>query len=305
MTAAEPVAELVDVHKAYGKVEALRGVSLALAPGETVALLGLNGAGKSTAINLLLGLRRPDRGAVRLLGGNPRNPSVRAGIGATPQETAFPLRLTCREVIELVRRHYPRALPATQVIERFGLDAFADRQTGGLSGGQRRRLALALAFVGQGQAVFLDEPTTGLDADVRRGLWRVMRDYVAGGGALFLTTHYLEEAQALADRVVLIDRGQVLLSGTVDEIRALVALQRVSLNAAELPASTGVVAHQRDGDRHHLLTNDADTLVRALVRQDVPFHDLEVGPLSLEEAVLALLDRRKAGDATGMAEADG
>jgi len=299
MTAAGPVAELVDVHKAYGEVEALRGVSLALAPGETVALLGLNGAGKSTAINLLLGLRRPDRGTVRLLGGDPRTPSVRAGIGATPQETAFPLRLKCREVIELVRRHYPQALPTAHVVERFGLDAFADRQTGGLSGGQRRRLALALAFVGQGRAVFLDEPTTGLDADVRRGLWRVMRDYVAGGGALFLTTHYLEEAQALADRVVLIDHGQVLLSGTVDEIRALVALQRVSLDAAELPALAGVVARQSDGGRHHLLTNDADALVRTLVGQGVPFRDLEVGPLSLEDAVLALLDRRKAGEAGG------
>jgi len=194
MAPVAPVAELIDVDKSYGAVTALKGVSLSLAPGETVALLGLNGAGKTTAINLLLGLRRPDRGEVRLDGGDPRTPAVRAAIGATPQETAFPQRLRCTEVIELVRRHYPDPLPAAVVIERFGLGDFAHRQTGGLSGGQRRRLALALAFVGQGRAVFLDEPTTGLDADVRRSLWRVMRDYVAGGGALLLTTHYLEEA---------------------------------------------------------------------------------------------------------------
>ncbi len=283
------VAELADVHKRYGATEALRGVSLTVAEGEIVALLGPNGAGKTTAINLLLGLRWPDRGAATVYGRDPREPGARRRIGATPQDTAFPLHLHGRELIELVRAHFPDPLATTELIERFGLSEFVDRQTGGLSGGQKRRLALALAFAGNGDAVFLDEPTTGLDAGVRRDLWGVMRDFAQRGGTLLLTTHYLEEAEALADRVILIDHGCIRLQGGIEEIRARVGLKRVHLQAPELPQLAGVAGAESVENRHVLLTEDADKLVRELVASGAEFSDLQIRPVSLEEAVLTVL----------------
>ena len=283
------VAELADAHKRFGATEALRGVSLTVAAGEIVALLGPNGAGKTTAINLLLGLRRPDRGTARLYGRDPRDPIARRNIGVTPQDTAFPARLHGGDVIELVRAHFPNPMATTELIERFGLADFVDRQTGGLSGGQKRRLALALAFAGNADAVFLDEPTTGLDAGVRRDLWRVMADFAASGGTLLLTTHYLEEAEALASRVVLIDHGRIRLQGGVEEIRARVGLKRVHLRAPELPELAGVTGSESVDDRHAILTKDADSLVRELVASGVVFRDLEIRPVSLEEAILTAL----------------
>ncbi|MDP6565219.1 MAG: ABC transporter ATP-binding protein [Alphaproteobacteria bacterium] len=283
------VAQLADVHKRFGATEALRGVSLEVGRGEIVALLGPNGAGKTTAINLLLGLRRPDAGTARLFDRDPRQPAARRRIGVTPQETAFPLRLHGRDVIELVRAHFPEPMATTALIDQFGLGEFVDRQTGGLSGGQKRRLALALAFAGNADAVFLDEPTTGLDAGVRRELWRLMAEFAANGGTLLLTTHYLEEAEALASRVVLIDHGRIRMQGTVAEIRDRVGLKRVHLRAAKLPELSGVAEAESTEGRHVILTHDADGLVRELVASGAAFEDLEIRPVSLEEAVLTAL----------------
>tara|TARA_B100000676_G_C18070209_1_gene843774 strand:+ start:1534 stop:2211 length:678 start_codon:yes stop_codon:yes gene_type:complete len=221
------VAELIDVHKRFADTEALRGLSMTVMQGEIVAVLGPNGAGKTTAMNLLLGLRQPDQGTVRLYGQDPRNWCARRNIGVTPQDTDFPEALISREIIELVRTHFPKPASTSDLIERFGLEGFVDRQTGGLSGGQKRRLALALAFAGNPDVAFLGEPTTGLDPGVRRDFWRTMKDFANQGGTLLLTTHYLEEAEALASRVVLIDRGQILMEGNVEEIRAQVGLMRV------------------------------------------------------------------------------
>ncbi len=283
------VAELSDVHKRYGATEALRGVSLTVGEGEIVALLGPNGAGKTTAINLMSGLRRPDRGTARLFGRDPRDPVARRSIGVTPQDTAFPVRLTGREVIALVRDHFPDPVATPDLIGRFGLEEFVDRQTGGLSGGQRRRLALALAFAGRADVVFLDEPTTGLDAGVRRDFWDAVRAFAGNGGTVLLTTHYLEEAEALASRAVLIDHGRIRLAGGIDDIRARVGLKRVELCAPALPALDGVAGIGNTGDRHALLTRDADALVRELVARGVDFRDLEIRPVSLEDAITTAL----------------
>jgi ABC-2 type transport system ATP-binding protein len=215
---AQAVAELRGIHKHYGEVEALRGVDLDIRPGELVALLGPNGAGKTTAVSILLGQRRPDAGSARLFGRDPTLPATRRLVGATPQVAGFPDNLTLAEVVDFVRVHYPDAAATPELLGRLGLAELAGRRAGGLSSGQQRRLAVALAFAGRPRLVVLDEPTTGLDVEARRGLWEELRAFVADGGAVLLTTHYLEEAQALASRVVVIADGQVVAHGSVEDI---------------------------------------------------------------------------------------
>jgi ABC-2 type transport system ATP-binding protein len=283
------LARTVEVTHRYGDTLALDGVSLEVTSGELVGLLGPNGAGKSTLVNLLTGIRRPSSGLVELCGGDPCLPANRRSLGVTPQETGLPSSLRVGEVVDFVRAHYPDAMTRDELLDRFGLAALVRRQTGGLSGGQKRRVAVALAFVGRPRVVFLDEPTTGLDVEARRSLWEGIRSFHADGGTVVLTSHYLEEIEALARRVVVIGGGRVLVDDTVAAVRGLVAIRRVSLTAAAtLPGLDGVVGQERDGDRVHLLTPDADQLVRDLVRHDVPFTDLEVRPTSLEEAFLTL-----------------
>ncbi|MFC3503799.1 ABC transporter ATP-binding protein [Micromonospora krabiensis] len=272
----------------YGDVLALDRVDLDVRAGELVGLLGPNGAGKSTLMNLLVGLRRPTSGRVELFGGDPRDPASRRQIGVTPQETGLPGTLRVGEVVDFVSAHYPDPVPRGELLERFGLTAHARRQTGGLSGGQRRRLAVALAFVGRPRLVLLDEPTTGLDVEARHTLWDAIRAFHDDGGTVLLTSHYLEEVEALARRVVVIGQGRVLADDTVDAVRAVVGVRRVSLVADDLPTLPGVVRTERIDGRSHLLTTDADQLVRDLVTAGVPFADLEVRPTSLEEAFLAI-----------------
>jgi ABC-2 type transport system ATP-binding protein len=195
--------------------------------------------GKTTAISILLGLRRPDTGRVELFGREPWHPAARAAIGATPQDAAFPQTLRVGEVVDLVRAHYGRPEPRDQLLERFGLREVARRQTGGLSGGQRRRLALALAFAGRPRAVFLDEPTTGLDVEARRSVWAEIERYGEGGGTVLLTTHHLEEAERLASRIVLVAAGRVVAQGTSAELTRLAgaaALEEAFLSLVEAGA---------------------------------------------------------------------
>jgi ABC-2 type transport system ATP-binding protein len=283
------LARAVEVSRRYGDVLALDRLSLDVAAGELVGLLGPNGAGKSTLLSLLTGLRRPTSGRVELFGGDPRNPIHRRGLGVTPQETGLPPSLRVGEVVDFVRAHYPDPLGRAEALTRFGLADLVKRQTGGLSGGQKRRLAVALAFVGRPRIVFLDEPSTGLDVEARHALWDGVREFHAEGGTIVLTSHYLEEVEALARRVVVIGGGRVLADDTVPAVRDMVAIRRVSLTSAvPLPDLPGAIGTERDGDRTHLLTADADRLVRDLVRNDVAFADLEVRPTSLEEAFLTL-----------------
>ena len=292
-----PLAELLDVEKKFGAVAALRGVSLAVGAGEVVALLGANGAGKTTAIEVLLGLRRPGRGEARLMGRPPRDLAARRRIGVTPQESAFPPNLRVREVIDFVRAHYEAPGATGDAIEGFGLAGVAERRTGGLSGGERRRLAVALAFVGRPVLMFLDEPTVGLDVMSRREIWRQARAYVTGGGTLLLTTHYLEEAEALASRIVLIDRGRIRFSGGVEDVRARLGVRRVAFRAAGLPPLPGLVEQRESEGRFELLVRDSDAVVRALAASGAGFADLSVTGVPLEDAVVALLEERSPGGA--------
>jgi ABC-2 type transport system ATP-binding protein len=284
----QAVAELRGVHKRYGKVEALGGIDLEIHPGELVALLGPNGAGKTTAVSILLGQRRPDAGSARLFGRDPTLPAARRPVGATLQESGFPDNLTVAEVVDLVRVHYPDPAPRRELLDRFGLTEVATRRAGGLSGGQTRRLAVALAFAGRPQAVVLDEPTTGLDVESRHRLWEVVRAFVATSGAVLLTTHYLEEAQALASRVVVIADGQIIAQGSVDDITARTGLSRVHLQAPALPELPGVTHVEANNGSYTLYTADPDGLVRALALKGVAFSGLRVERASLEEAFIHL-----------------
>lgn len=280
------------VVKRYGDVVAVDEVDLEVHTGEVVGLLGPNGAGKTTLLQLLTGLRRPTSGHVDVLGGDPTDPARRRGLGVTPQETGLPPTLKVGEALDFVSRHYPDPLPPDEALARFDLTDLAGRQTGGLSGGQKRRLAVALAFVGRPQLVALDEPTTGLDVDSRQRLWAAVREYHQDGGAVVLTSHYLEEVEALADRVVIVVGGRVVTDGATDGVRARVGGRELAFRVPvpwdphDLP---GLAACTADGDRWRVRAHDADAVVRALVQQGVPFTDLEVHAASLEEAFLDLV----------------
>jgi len=283
-----PIAELNNVEKRYGTVEALRGVDLEVKKGELVALLGPNGAGKTTAVNVLLGQRRPDAGTARLFGRNPTEPRARTRVGVTPQQTAFPQNLKVGEVVGLVQAHYPEPGSPSQLLKRFGLDDLERRSAGGLSGGQQRRLALALAFAGNPKAVFLDEPTTGVDVEARHNLWAGISSFVDAGGTALLTTHYLEEAEALASRIVVIDHGSIVADGSVAEITATVGLSQVRLRATRLPDLANADHIEANNGTKIIYTADPDALVRELAAAGVPFEGLEISRAGLEEAFLTL-----------------
>ncbi|UBU17247.1 ABC transporter ATP-binding protein [Nonomuraea gerenzanensis] len=288
------LARAVEVSRRYGEVQALDRVSLDIRAGELVGLLGPNGAGKSTLINLFVGLRRPTSGRVELLGGSPADPVVRRGIGVTPQETGLPEVLRAGEIVDFVSAHFPDREDRGELLARFGLGDLAKRQVGGLSGGQRRRLAVALAFAGRPRLVFLDEPTTGLDVEARRALWDGIRSFHEDGGTVLLTSHYLEEIEALAERVVVVGSGRVLADDTVRAVRDVVGVRRVSLVAEDLPELPGVLGAERVDGRVNLMTADPDRLVVELVRSGTPFSGLEIRPTTLEEAFLTLTAKETA-----------
>ena len=278
--------------KRFGRHVALDGVGLALHKGQLVALLGPNGAGKTTLISILTGLRSADSGIVRLFGADPREPHARRQIGVTPQNIGFPKGLRVREVIDFVRGHSLEPIDADELAERFALGPMLGRVTTALSGGEMRRLALAVAFAGRPFLVFLDEPTTGLDVEMRRRMWDDFRAYVDNGGTVLLTTHYLEEAEALADHLIVVNEGTVVSEGTVDEIRGRLAVTRIRFQAPEPVSLPGFDIRKAENGWCTLETTDPDGAVRALVSANVPFCSLEVMPLRLEEAVIHIWQPR-------------
>jgi ABC-2 type transport system ATP-binding protein len=215
-----PIAELRGVTKRYGEVEALKGIDLAIAPGELVALVGPNGAGKTTAVRILLGLAEPTTGQATLFGHHPASQAAKIRRGALLQVAKVPETLKVREHIELFSSYYPKPLPIAETLAAAGLDPIQNRLFGDLSGGQKQRVLFALAICGNPDLLFLDEPTVGLDVESRRALWGRIRGFVERGASVLLTTHYLEEADALAHRVAVIDRGRIAAEGTPAEIKA-------------------------------------------------------------------------------------
>lgn len=286
------VARLENVSKRLGPTLALDAFNLSIPEGEFVALLGPNGAGKTTAHNILLGLRRPDTGTARLFERDPRHPGSRRLIGVAPQSIGIPVQLKVWEAIDLVRAHFPEPYAASDLLGMFGLGRIASRQVGGLSGGETRRLAVALAFAGRPRALFLDEPTTGVDVEARRNLWAVLTGFVAAGGTILMSTHYLEEAEALASRVAIIDKGRLIAEGSVANMKARVGLKRVSFHASRPPLVGEGSVVTREGDRYSITARDSDRAIREIVRS-CDFSDLTVQPVSLEEAFRWLLQEQR------------
>lgn len=294
MGGGEPVIRLGRAVKRYGATVALDGLDLEIEGAGVTAILGPNGAGKSTAVGLMLGRLLPDAGDVRLFGLDPRDLRARRRVGAMLQSATLPPQLTVREQVSLFAGYYPDPLPVDGAIRLAGLDGLADRRCQALSGGQQRRVQFALAVVGRPALLVLDEPTVGLDLEARRALWSTVRDLVAGGTAVVLTTHHLEEAEALADRVVVIDRGRVLADDTAAGVKALVAARaircRTALSDAALAALPGVRSVARAGAGAVITSAEAERTLRALLTADPDLSDLTVTGATLEEAFVSLTD---------------
>jgi ABC-2 type transport system ATP-binding protein len=288
------VASLQGVSKSYGKVEALRNVDLNIRAGEVVALLGPNGAGKTTTIGLLLGSLQPTRGQVHVFGIEPRRAASRMRVGVMLQVSGVPDTLRVREHIDLFRSYYPRPLDLDTVLEAAGLVGLEHRLYGKLSGGQKQRLHFALALSGNPDLLFLDEPTVGLDVGSRRALWSQIRSVTGQGRTVVLSTHYLEEADALADRIVLIDRGQIIADGTPAAIKQKTGGRKITvvtrLDSASIEDMPGVSNVRRLTHGLEIYASRAEAVVRRLLELDPNLSGLEVTGIGLEEAFLTLTE---------------
>lgn len=293
-----PLARLRAARKRYGDVIALDGVDLAVRQGELVSLLGANGAGKTTAIGLMLGLLRPDGGEAWLLGGTPGSLAARRQTGVMLQDGGVQADLRVHELLRLTRSYYPRPRSVAECVALAGLDGLIERRYDRLSGGQQRRVQFALAVCGRPRLLFLDEPTTGLDIQARQQLWQAVRRLVDGGCGILLTTHYLEEAEALSDRVVVLDRGRVAAEGSVADLRAHVAQRRIrcvsALEPARILAWPGVRSASRDGDRLEVVVDAAELVVRRLLADDPALSDLEVLRAGLADAFIRITREQEA-----------
>jgi ABC-2 type transport system ATP-binding protein len=286
------VASLEGVSKNYGEIRALQSVNFNVHAGKVVALLGPNGAGKTTAVKLLLGLLQPNSGKARVFGGDPTNPENRMRTGAMLQVGRVPETLRVREHIDLFSSYYPKPMPLEEVLAAAGLKKLRDRKFGDLSGGQRQRTLFALAICGDPDLLFLDEPTVGLDVEARRALWEEIRRLVDHGKTVLLTTHYLEEADALADRVAVINQGKIIAEGTPSEIKAQNSGKRIrcvtALSVASLLRIPGVTDARQDREAVEIRAGEAEAVVRALLASDPSLSGLEISSAGLEDAFLAL-----------------
>lgn len=286
--------------KSYGPLHAVRGIDLAIAPGETVALLGPNGAGKSTTIDMVLGLTHPDAGTVSVFG-QPPEQAVRAGsIGAMLQSGALVQYLNVGELVSVVASLYPHPLAVGEVLELTGLSGLADRQTTKLSGGQTQRVRFAISLVGDPDLLVLDEPTAAIDVEGRHEFWDSMRAVARQGKTVLFATHYLEEADAFADRIVVMARGRIVADGAPTEIKAKVGSRTIRATAPDLDVTEakrlpGVTGTQRLGDQIVLTCADADAALYALLATHAGARDIEVRGAGLEEAFLELTGRDEEG----------
>jgi ABC-2 type transport system ATP-binding protein len=306
----EVPALLSGVTKRYANgVVALDQLSLALRAGEIVALLGPNGAGKSTAVKLMMGLCAPTSGTARIFGADPRDTATRLRTGVMLQVGRAPEMLKVREHIAMFRGYYPKPMPYAEIVAAAGLEGIENRYFGQLSGGQKQRLLFALAIAGDPDMVFLDEPTVGLDIEARRGMWKQIRALAARGKTVLLTTHYLEEADALANRIVVIDHGRVICEGTPAEVKAMGAGTTLSAGAAQgvkiirctttladehLLRMPGVMGVEMAGAMTIVTTSTPEATLREMLALDATLTALEVQSPALEDAFLALTARDSA-----------
>jgi ABC-type multidrug transport system ATPase subunit len=286
------IASLESVTRRYGKTVALEGVDLALRRGELVALLGANGAGKTSAIGLWLGLAEPEEGRATLLGGSPLDTEQRRGIGVMMQDVTLAQGMRVRELIAQTASYYPNPMSVEEAMATAHITELASRAYDKLSGGQKRQVQFALAICGRPSVLFLDEPTVGLDVTARENLWAAIRKLRESGCSILLTTHYLEEAEALADRVVVLAKGRVVASGSVDEMRAVVSRRLIRcqsvLSVEELAGWPGVISVARAGGRLVITATDAEGVLRRLLSRDLTVAHVEVQQAGLAEAFVEL-----------------
>lgn len=296
---ATPAVEARNITKNYGSVKALQGISLTIEQGEVVAFLGPNGAGKSTTISLMLGMRRPTSGSVLLFGENPRIADHRRHIGVMLQESGVPGTLKVRELVEMFGRFHDNPLETREALAIAGLTEQANKRMNRLSGGQKQRVYFALALVGNPDVFFLDEPTSGLDVEVRRRFWEQINNQVALGKTIILTTHNLEEADTLANRIIVINQGKIIADGTPADIKRQVGGKHISFHAphltseelCRLPGAQGV---QESNHTFNLYTTQPEFLLATLFRNGAELSELEVKGVGLEEAFLSLTSHHEA-----------
>jgi ABC-2 type transport system ATP-binding protein len=288
-----PVVSFDDVSKHYGSLRAVDGLSLDLRAGETVALLGPNGAGKSTSLDMLLALRKPTSGRIRMFGSDPYH-AVKAGrVGAMLQSGGLMTEVTVRELVTLVTGLQPQPVPVPTTLRRADIEAIADQRVDRLSGGQTQRVRFALAIVGECDLIVLDEPTTAMDVETRRLFWASMKEEVSAGKTLLFATHYLEEADQAADRILVINRGRLLADGTPAEIKERAGAKRISFrldNVDEpvLLGLPGLVSLDMRGDVVQIQSSDSDATLYSLLDAGYRPREVEIGSLGLEQAFLAI-----------------
>jgi ABC-2 type transport system ATP-binding protein len=290
--AAAPAATCVELNslsKAFGAVQAVDGVSISIDVGEIVALLGPNGAGKSTTIDMLLGLAQPDSGTVAILGRSPREAINEGAVGAMLQIGSLIRDLTVRELVAMMAALYPSPLGVDEVLELVGIEDIAERRTEKLSGGETQRTRFAIALVSDPELLVLDEPTVAMDVESRHAFWTAMRAFAARGRTVLFATHYLEEADAYADRAVLMARGQVVADGPTTEIKSMVGLRTIRGTLPGVPAEAlehvpGVASAERHGEAIVLACTDSDSAIRALLAQYPQLRDVEIAGAGLEAA---------------------
>ena len=302
-----PVVSFDNVSKHYGSLRAVDRLSLDLRAGQTVALLGPNGAGKSTSLDMLLALRKPTSGRIRMFGSDPYHAVKTGRVGAMLQSGGLMPEVTVRELVQLVTGLQPRPVPVPTTLRRAGIEAIADQRVDRLSGGQTQRVRFALAIAGDCDLIVLDEPTTAMDVETRRRFWGSMKEEVAEGKTLLFATHYLEEADQAADRILVINRGRLLADGTPAEIKERAGAKRISFrleNVDEpfLLGLPGLVSLDVRGDVVQIQSSDSDATLYALLDAGYRPREVEIGSLGLEQAFLAITaedDRTNGGDLAG------
>src|SRR6201992_1111937 len=292
-TTGTPVVSFENVRKSYGKVRAVDGLTMQLWPGETVAFLGPNGAGKSTSLDMLLDLRKPTSGRIAMFGSDPYHAIRNARGGAMLQPGGLMPEVTARELVTLVTGFHPKPEPVEQTMRRAGITQFADQRVDKLSGGQTQRVRFALAIVGDCDLIVLDEPTTAMDVETRRSFWDNMKVEVAEGKTLLFATHYLEEADQAADRIIVINKGRLLADGPPAEIKARAGARRIAfhLDRMDEPFLLGLPALVNVEIRHDLVqiqSSDSDRTLYAVLDAGYRPREIEVSSLGLEQAFLAI-----------------
>lgn len=288
-----PAVELRNVSKRFDKAEALRDVSLRIDPGEVVAILGPNGAGKTTAISIMLGIRKPTSGEAQIFGMDPHDLRARARCGVMLQDTGLPWNLKVGELVALFRSYYPAPLSSREILEVAGLTKLVGKRAGELSGGQRQRLAFALAICGNPSLLFLDEPTVGLDVDSRKAFWREMKRYAAKGASIVMTTHYMEEAEALADRIVVIHDGQVVADASSDALTSRIDRKRVRIRVPGDTTSTafaGLAVEDLEVNQGvaTFTAAEPEVVLHDLWLRKIAYQTIEIRGAALEDAVANL-----------------